>query len=140
MIKKKATKDTYIDKSWHRRKRLTIKQEKFIEEVSKHWNATEAASKVYNVKNRDVAKSIWAENLSKPYIMDSIEERVSKCKNVIYWIAIKEDEKPEVRIKAAQDVIDRIEWKPIQRVIQDNTIKLVDKDTPTEELIKLIKK
>ena len=107
---------------------LSFKQELFIEEYTKTWNATEAASKVYKTKNKVVAWSIWYENLNKPQIKDSIEERVKKCKDIIYWIATKEDEKSEVRIKAAQDVIDRVEWKALVRTELSGKIEIVSED------------
>lgn len=98
---------------------LTIKQRKFIDEVVKSWNATDAASKVYKTKNRRVANAIGNENLAKPSIKDKIEERVNVAKNIIYWIAVKEDEKSDTRIKACQDIIDRVEWKAKQRIEWD---------------------
>jgi hypothetical protein len=45
----------------------------------------------------------------KPYIKVAIEERVKNAKAVIYQIAMKEDAKETDRIKAAQDIIDRVE-------------------------------
>ena len=96
--------------------KLTLKQKKFVDRYIETSNATQAAEDVYNCKNRTTASAIGTENLWKPLIEASIEERLQTCKNIIYWIATKDDEKSEVRIKAAQDVIDRIEWKATQRV------------------------
>ena len=107
---------------------LTIKQRKFIEEVTKSWNATEAASKVYKTKNRVVASSIWYENLRKPQINDSIEERVKICKNIIFSIATNPESKDEVKIKAAQDVIDRVEWKALARTELSWKLEIVSED------------
>jgi len=107
---------------------LTIKQRRFVDEVVKSWNATEAASKVYKTKNRTTACSVWNENLRKPLIKASIEERVKICKDVIYWIATKEDEKSEVRIKAAQDVIDRIEWKALARTEHSGKLTILSEE------------
>ena len=106
---------SYKDKSWHKRP-LTIKQRKFIEEVTKSWNATEAAAKVYKTKNNNSAWVIWSQNLRKLNIKESIEERVNICKNIIFSIATNPDSKDEVKIKAAQDVIDRVEWKATQKI------------------------
>lgn len=112
---------SYKDKSWHKRP-LTIKQRKFIEEVTKSWNATEAAAKVYKTKNNNSAWVIWSQNLRKLNIKESIEERVNICKNIIFSIATNPEAKDEVKIKAAQDVIDRVEWKATQKV--ENNLKL----------------
>jgi len=54
-------------------KNLTLKQKLFIKEYVKSKNATQSASKVYNVKNRNVAKNIGSENLSNPNIKNRLE-------------------------------------------------------------------
>lgn len=118
---------------------LTIKQRKFIDEVVKSWNATESANRVYKTKNKVVASSIWYENLRKPHIKAEIEDRLSVAKNMIYTIATT-SEKDDTKLRACQDIIDRVEGKPTQRVIQDTTVKIVDKDTPIDELLAIIKK
>ena len=141
VVKKKATKDTYIDKSWHRRKRLTIKQEKFVNEVVKTGNATEAASKVYKTKNKVVAGAIWYENLNKPQIKAEIEDRLQVAKNIIYGLAVWA-EKEETRLRAAQDIIDRGEWKATQ-VIKQTTVTLTPEEIEKMDinsLLGLIKK
>ena len=53
--------------------KLTYKQKAFVSEFVKTKNATTSALNAYNVKNRSVARSIGAENLSKPYIRQSID-------------------------------------------------------------------
>jgi len=40
------------------RNKLTIKQTRFVDEIIKTGNATEAASKVYNTKNRRTAQTM----------------------------------------------------------------------------------
>lgn len=115
MVKKKPIKKP-IDKTPIKKQRpLTIKQRKFVDEVVKSWNATDAASKVYKVKNRKVANAIWNENLVKPSIKAEIEDRLSVAKNMIYTIATTA-EKDEVKLRACQDIVDRVEWKAVARV------------------------
>lgn len=105
-------------KKWDTRKKIdwkvTLKQKRFVEEYIKTWNATESASKVYNVNNKVTAWSVWYENLNKPQIKELIEikeaERVKIAKDMIFTIATT-GEKEDTRIKACQDIIDRIEWK-----------------------------
>ena len=53
---------------------LTPKQKEFTQVFLETENATEAASRAYDVKNRDVANAIGAENLAKPSIIYAIEE------------------------------------------------------------------
>lgn len=59
-------------------KKLTAKQTKFVQEFVKTNNATEAASRVYHVKNRNVANNIGAENLAKPSINQTISAEFKK--------------------------------------------------------------
>ena len=53
---------------------LTIKQRKFIKLYLELGNATEAAFRVYDCKNRDSAKQIGYENLTKLDYSDLMEE------------------------------------------------------------------
>jgi phage terminase small subunit len=58
--------------------KLTDKQQAFISEYLKCWNATKAALQAgYSEKS---ARQIGAENLSKPYIADEIQHRISEMK------------------------------------------------------------
>lgn len=113
------------------KRKLTLKQQRYIEEYLKTGNATEAASKVYNTKNRDVAKSIWCENFTKPYIKAEIEDRVQEAKDIIYWLA-KWSKKDEVKIRAAQDIIDRSEWKALARTQLSWSIAILSEEELTD--------
>lgn len=53
---------------------LTLKQRKWIKEYIKTGNATEAASRVYDCKDRNVANAIGAENLAKLSMPELMEE------------------------------------------------------------------
>lgn len=103
------------------RTKLTLKQERFVDKYTKSWNATEAAAKVYKVKNRTTASAIWTENLWKPLIVQSIQERVKMCKDIIFWLAMNA-KKDEVKINAAKDVIDRVEWKATIKIGWDDSL------------------
>lgn len=55
---------------------MTQKQKRFIEElISNGGNATEAAARVYDCKNRQTAEAIGMENLRKPLLSAEIEKR-----------------------------------------------------------------
>ena len=56
------------------RKRLTIKQQKFIAKTIQTGNATQSALEVYDTTKIDVARSIAGENLAKPSIYEAIEK------------------------------------------------------------------
>ncbi len=55
-------------------KKLTLKQRAFVHEYIRTSNATEAADRIYNVKDRTVAASIGCENLRKPYVAEYINQ------------------------------------------------------------------
>lgn len=55
-------------------KSLTLKQRMWIKAYIQTGNATEAAARVYDVKNRDSANAIGAENLAKLSFPDLMEE------------------------------------------------------------------
>ena len=57
-------------------RKLTLKQKLFVSEYLKSRNGTSSAMKIYNVKNRETAKSIASENLSKPYLKDTIDKHL----------------------------------------------------------------
>lgn len=121
---------------------LTIKQRKFVDEVVKSGNATEAVKKAgYKIKNRHVAESIGSENLWKPEIKAEIEDRLKVAKDIIYWLATTA-EKEETRLRAAQDIIDRGEWKATQ-IIKQTTVNLTPEEIEKMDmnsLLGLIKK
>lgn len=96
------------------KRKLTLKQQRFTEEYLKTGNATEAADRIYKTKNRRSSMAIWNENLWKPTIRQEIEDRVKEAKDIIYKLA-KWSKKDEVKIRAAQDIIDRAEWKALAR-------------------------
>lgn len=53
----------------------TIKEKKFLQEFIKTGNATEAASRVYDVKNRKNARAIGTETLAKLDITEIMEKK-----------------------------------------------------------------
>jgi phage terminase small subunit len=80
----------------------------FIEEVVKTGNGTRAALKAYDTDDYNTAKAIASENLSKPYIEAEINKRLQDAKNMIYTLAMSA-EKDEVKLRASQDIVDRVE-------------------------------
>jgi hypothetical protein len=53
---------------------LTLKQRKWIKEYIKTGNATEAAMRVYDCKDRNTAANVGSENLRKLQVNDLMEE------------------------------------------------------------------
>lgn len=121
------------------RKRVpTKKQRDFIEEYTKTGNWTQAALKAYNTDDNLTAANIASENLSKPYIAQEIEKRLQDAKNMIYTLAMWA-EKDEVKLRASQDIIDRIEGKALQKIEQKTDIWFDIENAGVNELLKIIK-
>ena len=59
------------------RKNLTIKQHKFVKEIVRTGNGTQAAMKIYNAANERSAEAIGSENLSKPIIQAAIQRELT---------------------------------------------------------------
>lgn len=64
----------FMEKSVNKRPPKTLKEKKFVQEYLKTGNATEAASRSYLVKNRNVAKVIGAQNLTKLNFTDYFDQ------------------------------------------------------------------
>lgn len=116
-IKKKINKQ--------KKPKITIKQQRFIEWMIETGNATESVRRAwYNCKWKNVANVIGYENLMKPYIRVAIDERVKNAKAMIYKIAMTWKKEAD-RIKAAQDVVDRVEWKALARTQLSGELKIL---------------
>lgn len=63
-------------------KRLSLKQEKFVEAyIENGGNATQAALVAYDVNKKIDASNIGRQNLDKPYIKEIIDSKVKDLKN-----------------------------------------------------------
>lgn len=95
--------------------KLTKKQAEFLKVYKETGNATEAAARAYDVKDRSVASSIGTENLNKPAIRVYKEEWEEQAKQIVYNLAITA-ENETVRLNAAKDILDRNVGKSKQSV------------------------
>lgn len=75
-VDNRTTSEKIADSNRNRSKRLTIKQKKFVAEVIKSGNGTQAAIKAGYSKNS--AQEIASENLSKPIIQAEIKSIADK--------------------------------------------------------------
>jgi len=118
-----------------KKRKLTLKQEKFINEVMISGNATDAAMKVYKCKSRTVAKSVWPENLAKPCIKAEIEDRVQIAKDKVFEL-VQKAKKEDTQLRAAQDIIDRVDWKATIKIGWDDwlpfTVNIVNYGNKTD--------
>lgn len=102
--------------------KLTKKQANFVSELlgDKKISATEAASRTYAVKNRQVAEVIAHENLRKPQVLAHLEANSERAERKIVEL-MSSAKKEEVQIQAAKDILDRVHGKATQRIEQSTT-------------------
>ena len=93
-------------KKFGKSNRLTPKQKGFVADYVKTKNGTEAAARNYKVKNRNVAKSIGSENLTKPDIVKRIQDSMEMAQKSIIYLA-KHAKNETVRLNASKDILDR---------------------------------
>ena len=126
--------------------KLSQKQKAFCENYVSCGNATQAA--IYAGYSAKTAKSIGAENLSKPYLADHIKKLQSKIEDskimsakerqeTLSSIARNPDEKSESRIKAI-DTLNKMTGEYIQQVQMSGTINNPYENISSEDLKKLI--
>lgn len=114
---------------------MTGKQQAFVTELltNPKISATEAASRTYNVKSRDVARSIGAENLAKPSIMAVLAKHDLDAQKVLAdalkarkklfqydkdaggVVQVGEEDDHAIRLRAADSILDRVHGKATQR-------------------------
>jgi len=88
----------------------TLKQKRFAKEYLETANATEAAARVYDVKNRNVANNIGAENLAKPSVLKILEKAAPGAMERIEEMSCNA-ESETVKLNANKDVVDRAGYK-----------------------------
>lgn len=87
-------------------KKLTIKQQRFVKEIVKSGNGTQAALKAYNIKSDiHTAESMASENMRKPEIVQAINEVFKKEDMNVEWVLkgqkkLAEGNKVENNVKA----------------------------------------
>lgn len=94
--------------------KLTPKQEGFVKDYIETGNATEAARRNYNPTTDGSARAIGSENLTKPNIIERLRGAQSIAYTTIVDLA-QNAEKEDVRLRAAQDIVDRTEGKATQK-------------------------
>ena len=138
MPKIKPKTNTQKKKTWP--KRLpTKKQREFIEEYIRTGNWTQAALKAYNTNDNLVAANIANENLNKPYIEAEVSKRLQDAKDMIYKLS-QGSEKDEVKLRASQDIVDRVEGKATQKIETSGELKLDLDNASISDLLSVIKK
>lgn len=95
-------------------KELTPKQDKFLKRYLETGNGTQAAIETYETDSREVASAIASENLRKPSILEKFKAAQDIAHATIVALATGA-ENESVRLKAAQDIVDRTEGRATQK-------------------------
>lgn len=95
-------------------KELTPKQDKFLRRYLETGNGTRAALEAYDTDDYNTAHAIASENLRKPSIMEKFKAAQDIAHATIVALATSA-ENEGVRLKAAQDIVDRTEGRATQR-------------------------
>lgn len=95
--------------------KLTKKQKAFADEYIRDKKAsnTEIARRTYNITDNNTAKSIATENLTKPAIQLYINQHVDKAKETV--VSLLDSDKDEIKLRSAQDILDRTHGKATQK-------------------------
>lgn len=120
--------------------KLTIKQEVFVEKYVETGNATEASMVAYDTENREVAKVIGSENLTKPYLKKAVEDKradlmqtlEAETKNLLkHLLNMSNDESipASVRSKVCQDLLDRAGYTAKKEVVLDSNVVIETRHT-----------
>jgi phage terminase small subunit len=103
---------------------LTRKQKAFADTLVKHpkMSATQAVLKTYGKEDKPLsyhtAGDIAHTNLKKPEIQLYLNTHIEKAKNTI--VNLLESEKDDIRLRSAQDIIDRTYGKATQQTTSVN--------------------
>jgi phage terminase small subunit len=101
-------------------RKLTLKQKRFADKYLEYGNATQAAFEVYDTEDRDTAKAIACENLTKLYIQHYIQKDVDAIKNNQVRLALSAKSE-QVQCMAGEKVLDRALGKAKESVEVTNT-------------------
>lgn len=93
---------------------LTPKQDKFLKRYLETGNGTEAAKEVYDTSSDNSAAVIASQNLRKPSILEKFRAAQDIAHATIVALATSA-ENESVRLKAAQDIVDRTEGRATQK-------------------------
>lgn len=85
-------------------------------------SAAEAYMQVHSTTNRNTAKTGASKLLQKPSVIGYKDAAVKKAKRAI--VSLVDSDNENIRLKAAQDIIDRNEGKAIQK--SETTSKVVE--------------
>ena len=95
-------------------KKLTAKQEAFINHYLETWNATEAARRAKYKGNDDTLGSVASENLQKPKIQERIQERMRQLQKNADEVLLRLAQQAESSIGDFIDDAGVINWRKVR--------------------------
>lgn len=101
--------------------KLTRKQKAFADGIINNpkASAAEIARQTYNITDNKTSAVVASQNLSKTNISLYIDEHVNKAKERI--VQLIDSDKPEIQLRASQDILDRTHGKAKQQIEQVTT-------------------
>ena len=115
---------------------LTKKQKEFADDYMKTGNGRKSAGKVYDVKNKETARVIASENLTKHNIVKYLQDNARMASDSVIELA-EGCNNPAVRLNASKDILDRAGFKPVEKVatlhVRIDGFKYIDPNNPTTE-------
>lgn len=107
--------------------KLTRKQQAFVDVLVENpkVTATEAVERTYSVSNRNVARNIASENLSKPNIQSALSEYSELSEQAIIgtikdWKSSENTRRREIATNLAMYTHDKVHGKATQKVEQSS--------------------
>lgn len=85
-------------------------------------SATEAYLRVHNTQNRATAAANAYQLMQKPQAQIYLEKHIDRARDTI--VTLLDNDKPDIQLRAATDILDRTQGKAIQQV-QTSSTKLI---------------
>jgi hypothetical protein len=116
-----------------RRRVFTDKMKKWADIYMETGSLQKASIEAYNIdmtdeqKGKDYANSLACVNRKKPEIMRYIESVTQRAAKTVVFLC-ENAENESIRLRAAQDILDRVGFKPTERLEIDDKRELNDED------------
>jgi phage terminase small subunit len=106
-------------------RKITPKQEKFVEEYVQSGNGVQSALIAYDTDKYNVAKTIACENMTKPYVVQAIDEKkrdlMQEFKDNAYRMyavlidVLENTNNQKLKVDIAKDLLNRAGYSPTEK-------------------------
>lgn len=100
-------------------KKLTKKQKDFADQYLKTGNGTKSALKAYETTSVNTAAVIAVENLSKPKVIQYLEDKAERAAEIVFELA-ENAETDAVKLSASKDILDRAGFSAVDKSVNVN--------------------